>query len=212
MGRLAGLWLVAIAAGVSSFGAVSAAPGSASLFGVDVGHPLALPACPLKRTPGILFTKETYVIDTEKQKSICWTINDDHVVPLQPPTDGGVKANFVIGQRPTYMSEFDFSVGVANGVVDSVTVFTSGIDRQDEVFAALVSKYGKPDKQQPGRWMNDSGAYLDVIHAQWQFSDGSVVTFDGKMDRYRDGVITALSPLEAAKRERLKKESQGPSL
>lgn len=95
---------------------------------------------------------------------------------------------------------------VADGKLEGIRIFTTGIDSQRAWLKTLNDKYGKPLELADVPTQNRMGATFSVIRAGWVFSD-LVVTFDGALKQIDLGVVT----IETRKGMAAEEASKSPS-
>lgn len=92
-------------------------------------------------------------------------------------------------EEPTYLGTLPPKVTVVNGVVVGLTIFTNGAPGQDEAFAALTKKLGKPRAKQTYKVKTVGGATHDGIEATWKKGDVEI-TFISIVGNVTNGVVS----------------------
>ena len=159
-----------------------AAP-QASLFGIALGAPLTLPACPMLRN----WLSSIQSVDKQRMTTMC-------TVPLLPPVVGEEGVIFSPDNSPTWIKTISVAliVGVDADGVQTILMQTQGIARQEEIEALLEDKFGEPKSLEIVQKSNRLGATFGVIESEWLVGT-STVTFSGADDDFDTGSIFAIS-------------------
>jgi hypothetical protein len=103
------------------------------------------------------------------------------------------------GAQTPRVSRFPFfQVLLTEGVVGDITIFTKGIDVQEEALSQLTDKFGAPSEQQIRVMQNRLGARFDVVESSWSIS-GTYVRFTGASRNLDSGTISGTTPRAAAR-------------
>jgi len=154
----------------------------ASLFGVDIGKPLAVPLCPVTQINSVVSHFDP---------------NHPHNCVLTGVDPGDYLVNFGLSEPPPAFVQHDgVKVTVRDGIVQAVRVETDGLADQITVLSTLRDKFGKPAVLSSEKMGNLNGATFDVLFALWNFGDGSMIAFNGALDNFGTGAIQAVSQSE----------------
>jgi hypothetical protein len=187
-GRLMGKASVAILGAFVAAGTAFAGDAPISLYGITVGEPLSIQSCGTGR------------------ETICWTAVSDSLAKITPPGTTMRQVNFGSASQPRISRYPFFQLMLIDGVVEDITVFTKGVDVQDEALSQLIEKFGKPSDQQVRTVQNRMGARFDYVVASWRAADVTVTYtgFSGTLDNGRISVTSpkALEKIAQASRSR----------
>lgn len=140
-----------------------------TVFGIRLGEPLALPECSFSKKYGRL----SYDFPSFKEPPPdCWKrgLIGTPGVPLKD--DDTVVIQFE--SLPYGFGYRDTSVKLIAGLVEEFRFSTEG-SAQQEVFDALVRKYGAPTSHDSEQLQNRMGASFASTTARWNFSNLSVL-------------------------------------
>ena len=136
----------------------------------------------------------------------------DYVNANTPVVTAEIKIELPINQSPAILSGLDVYGQVVDGTLESIWFFTGGLKSQDQVFAALEKKYGKPTRFKENTKQNTFGALFMSHYAEWRFTNLTVV-FWGATDSIDSGSVQIDTKKGAGYRSALLKKSQnGPKL
>lgn len=151
-----------------------------SIFGIEIGAPFSVQKCGK---------------DADKSL-VCY---DDF---LSKPVDHpwGARSygiNVQPGSVEWGIQQYGFRVVTFNEEVVGVTITTYGYQWQDEIFADLRKKFGKPSSQSTSRLQNSFGAKINGIKAKWD-KQSLKVEFDGVWGKIGDGFILIEAKTQSA--------------
>ena len=176
----------------------------ASLFGVTLGAPLTLPACPMLRN----WLSSIQSVDKQHVTTMC-------TVPLLPSVVGVEGILFSPDNSPTWIKKISvaFTVGFDADGVQTIFIETQGIPQQEEIEALLKDKFGEPKSLEIVKKSNRLGATFDVIESEWLVGT-STVTFSGVDDDFDTGSIFAISAkkIDQITAEMAQKKATAPHL
>lgn len=168
----------------------AAQAGAADFMGVELGQPFAMPECVAGKYTG-------YEFEWERPVRPCWKhAYGDPGEPL--PAESKFQIAFVAAKDKSPPGIKSANLVVIDGKVEGVLAFTTGLESQDELLEGLTSKFGKPATLNRSDWQNRMGATFEGIDAEWS-ADGATVSFLGIGSRVDGGIITAYTPVGAAR-------------
>ena len=139
------------------------------VLGMQLGKPLALPQC----EHDVIVAAVCQRTDLPGPDAGVWWIR----VPI-----GGTTPGFI--QAPDAGC-----VGVKDGVVNEIVLWTSGVDGQDQALELLSEKFGKPTSLTRRSVQNRMGAKFEAIAAFWA-RPGYEITLDGVGHDLDGGTVT----------------------
>jgi hypothetical protein len=169
-------------------------PDRASLFGIVLGSPLSLPACPT----GI------FGVNVRSLSEMCES-------PSKPGSPS-FQIYFATDNAPRFLQTDANQVTLRNGAVDKINLFTHGVRDQNEVLAALRKKFGDPTHITTDSASNMMGAKFDVVSAEWDLPSGDQVVFAGALNKFDVGAIIAMTAAAAADVDAQGRAHSGPAL
>ena len=142
---------------VVSLAAQAASKSSAthtSIFGIKLGAPLALPDCPVN---------SYNLVDESAIKELC----------VEPASAANIEESsrnvyFIPGDSPDYLKYNHLDLTIRDGLVQKISVFTNGLNDQDEVLAELTKKFGRPTTLKSEAESNLMGATFQAVTANWK--------------------------------------------
>jgi hypothetical protein len=140
-----------------------------SIFGFELGKPLALADCPFRLSP--ISQTKSYEVTTP---TTC--IKDAHT--LNGYGQEVRKIKFSESDKPLIVKYGRAYPLEANGVLIGLHFLTQGLDLQDVALDQPTQKYGKPTTIKKAIVQNAMGATFESINASWRLK-GVNVTFDG---------------------------------
>lgn len=172
--------------------AAAAIAGPPAVFGIAVGQPLALPECP---------RSETGHYDLIAAPNDCWSKGDADQGGAEVWLAAATQAHAPFARVPIW-------VGIRDGIVQKVTIRTTGIASQEAVAHALVAKFGPPTTRALDRLQNRMGAHFASARASWR-KPNVIVEFDASESDLDDGAVEIMTPAEAA-RDREQRRANAP--
>lgn len=156
--------------------------------GVAMGQPLSMPECEAGRFPG------SYAFQFDLAVKPCWKHSyGDRGKPL--PSETMFSIGFIAEKYPPGVRSSELLI--VNGKVEGVTVFTTGLDSQDEILEALTAKFGKPTALERTKSQNRMGAEFMGIVATWKLPNVAA-TFVGIGSRIDGGIVVVRTPIGEA--------------
>jgi hypothetical protein len=165
--------------------ALSTAP---PVFGIELGKPLNLPECSgdLSQRPCVRKEPGMWGLVTNQAGA---------------GTDAWLSLP-VGGSTPSFLNVPAGLIDVENGVVESISLMTNGINGQEEGLRLLVAKFGKPSTVTTQAVQNRMGAHFHTIWAVWHRS-GYIVKYDSAVDDLDHGEINIQTDAYAAAKAKL---------
>lgn len=159
------------------------------VFGISLGQPLDLPECEKdQRMHDAGYTD--YVLRSPFTKNpACY---EKLIIERQAPDDclpvmnDRVWAKFPYQATPYWA--VDIGVSLVNGLVELVTIETPGHEAVAEVYASLISKYGKPTFKEEVEVQNLAGVKVKSVNATWKVDDVNV-EFNGVLNKINFGKV-----------------------
>lgn len=188
----------------------AAAKVDTAVFGIQLGDPLSLPACPMFQIGGA--GMQTCIATlTDMANDMARQLGGSSVVPANIKTVYlGVK------ECPSWVNECTLLVTLHDGKVGEVGVFTKGPSVDRTVREVLAEKYGKWKYSRPGTVTPGDGekAEIQIVSSYWELP-GLYVQYqpiwfdeDGHTPNLREGRIRVET--EAAARARASAQSKAP--
>jgi len=167
-------------------GAAAAGP---SVFGLELGHPVALAECPHQAMP--VSGRKLYELMPSR------TCVED-AAPAGPAS-GARTVVFTRTEAPPIVRDARLTLLEVGGALAGVRFATPGESAEDVVLGELTAKYGPPSSIHRERVQNLAGAQADTLTALWR---GGVVdvTFYGTFGRLDQGQVTIDLPIGSAAR------------
>ena len=131
---------------------------SVSLFGLTLGSPSTIAACALPKQQFMCLVPDQLVTQTLGKNGGVWY--DVHYDPAK---------------RPDYAARDYFEVEIANGLVEEITIFTTGIASQREVLDKMVAKFGWPKEGGEQRKIVVHGSSFNSLFVKWHIGNDRVV-------------------------------------
>ncbi|MEO6102545.1 MAG: hypothetical protein ABIP44_02770 [Pseudoxanthomonas sp.] len=201
---------VAIVLAFSSLPCFSAslAP-SKDILSLEIGGDFNLPECTARKYGQLLAYQSTYALSVrpcfQSKKAV-----GNGAAAIDPE---GEMVRLILGKTP-YEIKDDVALGeVVAGKLEGVTLYTRGVDVQDEVLRLLVAKYGEPKTRKVTSTQNRMGATFKSIDCEWVFED-LIVKMIGIGGSTDSGYVEVSSPAgqESELRRATLREAQQPKL
>ena len=138
-------------------------------YGIEIGKPMTYPEC-ATRTIGVT-TLYPFPFPTEEP---CFM---DVTKPGRPVSDGMVNVRWPLERGPKYAAG-EIYARIKGGIVQRVSMSTDGAATQQDLFAELTRKFGKPQVNERHAVRTALGAKYTAIKAGWVTGD-YVVVFEG---------------------------------
>lgn len=148
-----------------------------SVYGIVIGEPLVLPACPVRWVNSLKMEADSQEVC--KTEAHAWR---EYKLPVTPVV-------FPIDTAPLLMKGRTLRVLEHEGKVISAEFLTRGASSQDYVYSELVKKYGKPRYLSNDLMYNGYGATFPCITAEWR-TKRTVVRFRGVNGETSEGIVT----------------------
>jgi hypothetical protein len=172
---------LAVGLAVLLVAAVAPAKRRAELFGLELGAPVALPECPVR----LIVSNLPASLDRSAVAEPC--------VYKAPGSDDQLQLHFKLQNIPPYFGTSGFVLlRMHDGRLASIYVPTNGIKSQDELFAQLRAKFGKPVDLKITTEQNMMGAKFRVVRATWKVGT-DFVRLAGTSDSFTEGSIMAVT-------------------
>jgi hypothetical protein len=142
-----------------------------SLYGIQLGEPLAVPECEMHQSIG--GWRQVGAIRAQ-----CFERGSNGAPGSPPPSEGFVFVHWPALAGPQITKE-RVSVSLLDGVVQRIEVFTSGEPVQELAMEQLHAKFGRPSNSSTVPMQNRLGARFEALSANWNLSDGVAVQFIG---------------------------------
>lgn len=171
-----------------------------SVFGVRLGEPLSLPECSFTKKYG----RVSYDIPSFRDPPPdCWKRN--YFGTPGVPLEGNETVVLQFQSLPFGFEADTPSAKLIDGRVEKFTFSTQG-SAQEDVFQALVQKYGRPTSHKVEQLQNRMGASFASISAHWEFPNLSVM-YLGLGSTVEKGILViASSKANQEEQERMKKQ------
>lgn len=129
-----------------------------SLFGLTLGAPPTIPACA-----------------PPKQLFMC--LVPDRVLTQTLGGNGGVwyDVHYDPAKRPDYVARDYFEVEIARGLVEEITIVTTGVASQREVLDKMIAKFGWPKEGGKQGKITVQGSRFNSLVVKWQIGSDRVV-------------------------------------
>lgn len=171
-----------------------------SVYGLELGKPLSLRECSLKKLYG-----KTYGYSYQ-DASVCfqhqpakfgevWLARNSVSTPA---VNEAVKIMFPIGQQPQ-ITVGDLIGLVVDGKLQGVTMKTGGVRTWDIVLDALTKKYGDPSTRHDLHEGNLAGAQIPVVLATWSTPELTVEFISALPSDVTEGSVKVYTSILAAK-------------
>ncbi|QOR55216.1 MAG: hypothetical protein SHS37scaffold296_33 [Burkholderiales phage 68_11] len=188
--------IAALAAALA--GSSGAEPLPPSVFGLELGRPLALPECAYRATRG----GKNYDAIT---KFTCY--EDKH--ELNGYGEPVRRVNFKPEESPVYIKWQRLFALEADGMLIGIDFLTPGVQAQEIVLAALRQKFGEPTTLAVRKAKTLQGAEFDSLSAVWALP-ALIVRLEGTTDRIDTGRVTIDTPAADALRQSWDKQREAP--
>jgi len=169
-------------------------------LGIQLGAAFSMPEC----------VSQYNVRSFEQPITPCW--GDEVSLGAQQVPSGDFEIEFATDYRTSPAGVKSQRVIVVDGVMAGVTVFTRGLDSQDDLADALTAKFGAPTSAKLEAVQNRMGVTFERRVMRWKLP-GVDVEFFGMSGRTDGGIITVYTPAGKAFEERqlaeLKARRQG---
>jgi len=183
-----------------------------TVFGLVLGEPVRLPACPEQGFldllgPGI----QTTCIVNEDPLGIAEDITKLFGITASAGDARSASTYDLVvampsAKCPDWVAQCQFRVQLAGGRLSAVFILTTGLDVQDAVGAALTEKYKKPTQTSYKRWVNDkSGDAVMSLNMSWNLT-GLNVTLEGYPGGTREAFGSVVIEADAVTRQRAQEE------
>ena len=168
----------------------SAAPAQElpSLYGIQLGDPLAVEECNRRLFLG------RWEYDTVNTKKVPCYRQGFLVSPDTPITNARVFVMWPVFGGPDIAKHGTAAVRIVGGKVHRVEIETHGVRVQEVAFDQLVQKFGKPTASKTVPVQNRMGAQYQSIQAEWQVGEATV-TFYGMTLSLDAGLVVVETPL-----------------
>lgn len=160
-----------------------------TVFGFELGRPLALPECKFEPAgPAKVYYPVQAITCLEENRT---------------PGDAVTARilRFASSDRPEALKDGYAILVESRGQLIGFQFSTYGVRYQQAVYDDLKAKYGKPAAVRMSLAQNAFGASFSVLHARWTFK-AFAVTFDGADTETDEGTVTVDMPDAARARAR----------
>lgn len=136
-----------------------------TVFGIALGQPVTVPECRRERN-----YFDGYSLDEKNCYKRPANFRDCSVI-----SSGHATIELRVSELPIWIKSPSIGVRVINGNIETIKIKTRGIDYQEDIFAALTKKYGKPSYTQKANVKNKLGASFESMNATWKVGDVSIM-------------------------------------
>jgi len=172
---------------------IAAAASPQSVFGIQIGQPLAIPEC--KKTPRIASLPDVDFGYEMRQPVVCHQaarVNAGETWATETIV-------FPLESMPTIARSGKMDAMIVDGKVIGFTIPTAGIESQEVVISLLTEKYGKPASVTRSSVQNSVGGSFQAISAIWATA-GLAISFNAAPYRLDIGEVMIDTPAALALR------------
>lgn len=185
-----------------------------AVFGIQLGDPLSLPACPMFQVGGAgMQTCYSSIVDLVGD--MARQLGGNNTVPAN------IKTVYLgANECPSWVNECTLAVALYDGKVGAVSVFTKGPGVDRTVREVLVEKYGKWKYSRTGTVTpgNADKADIQIVSSYWELP-GLFVLYqpiwyddDGHAPNIREGLVRVETETAAKLRASAKSKAPKPKM
>ncbi len=176
---------------------------------MEIGADFGVPECATTRLGQLM----VYDFDYAQRERPCFQSKQLVGGGFRALDPDGEQVRLLLGRTPYAIKDNIALAEVVGGKLEGVSLYTRGLEAQDEVLSLLVEKYGAPLSKKATQTQNRMGATFTSIEGEWVFDDLKV-ELTGIGASTDTGYIEITSPVgsDSVLRRAALKKSQEPRL
>lgn len=185
-----------------------------AVFGIQLGDPLSLPACPMFQVGGAGM-QTCYSSMVDMVSDVARQFGGTSTIPVN------IKTVYLgVNECPSWVNECTLAVALYDGKVGAVSVFTKGPGVDRTVREVLAEKYGKWKYSRTGTVTpgNADKADIQIVSSYWELP-GLFIQYqpiwyddDGHAPNLREGLVRVETETAAKLRSSAKSKAPKPKM